>query len=91
MLKIAFLVTEDWYFVSHRLQLGIAARKAGYKVVVIMRCRDHAEAIRSAGLRVLPLEMDRRGLSPLGLMREILLIYPSVQISCIMWHCGPCL
>jgi glycosyltransferase involved in cell wall biosynthesis len=72
MLKIAFLVTEDWYFVSHRLQLGIAARKAGYEVVVITRCRDHAEAIRSAGLRVLPLEMDRRGLSPLGLTREIL-------------------
>jgi glycosyltransferase involved in cell wall biosynthesis len=72
MLKIAFLVTEDWYFVSHRLQLGIAARKAGYEVVVITRCRDYAEAIRSAGLRVLPLEMDRRGLSPLGLTREIL-------------------
>ena len=71
-LKIIFLVTEDWYFVSHRLQLGIAARKAGYEVVVITRCRDHAEAIRSAGLRILPLEMDRRGLSPLGLIREIL-------------------
>ena len=71
-LKIIFLVTEDWYFVSHRLQLGIAAKKAGYEVVVVTRCRDHVETIRSAGLRILPLEMDRRGLSPLGLIREIL-------------------
>jgi glycosyltransferase involved in cell wall biosynthesis len=72
MLKIAFLVTEDWYFVSHRLALGIAAKNEGHEVFVITRCRDHLETIRSAGLRVLPLEMDRRGLSPLGLIREIL-------------------
>jgi glycosyltransferase involved in cell wall biosynthesis len=72
MHKIAFLVTEDWYFVSHRLALGLAAKKNGYDIVVITRCRDHAEIIQSAGLRVLPLEMDRRGLSPLILIREIL-------------------
>ncbi len=72
MLKIAFLVTEDWYFVSHRLELGIATKKAGHEVLVITRCRDHAKAIRSTGLRVLPLDMDRSGLSPLGLIREIL-------------------
>lgn len=73
MAKIAFLVTEDWYFVSHRLVLGIAAhQKAGHEVVVITRCRDHEETIRAAGLRVLPLEMDRRGLNPLVLMCEIL-------------------
>ena len=75
MRKIAFLVTEDWYFVSHRLTLGVAAKKAGYEVVVITRCRDHAETIRSAGFRVLPLEMDRRGLNPLGLVHEILQVF----------------
>ena len=32
--KIVYLVSEDWYFCSHRLPLGIAAREAGAEVVV---------------------------------------------------------
>lgn len=72
MPKIAFLVTEDWYFVSHRLPLGIAAKSAGYDVVVITRARMHTALIKSHGLRVLPLEMNRRGLNPFVLIREIL-------------------
>ena len=72
MPKIAFLVTEDWYFVSHRLPLGIAARSAGYDVVVITRARMHTALIESHGLRVLPFEMNRRGLNPFVLIREIL-------------------
>ena len=72
MSKIAFLVTEDWYFVSHRMRLGIEARKAGYEVVVITRCREHIKQIESTGLRVLSLAINRRSLNPLVLMREIL-------------------
>lgn len=69
--SVFYLVTEDWFFVSHRLSLGKAAREAGYAVTVLTRCREHAEIIRSSGLRVISLEMDRRGLHPLGLAREI--------------------
>lgn len=31
---LLFVVTEDWYFCSHRLQLAVAAQKAGYDVAV---------------------------------------------------------
>ena len=34
---LMFLVTEDWYFVSHRLALAVAARDAGYTVSVVTR------------------------------------------------------
>jgi glycosyltransferase involved in cell wall biosynthesis len=63
--KLLFLVTEDWYFVSHRLSLAVAARAAGFEVVVATRVREKAAAITAAGIRVIPFEMDRKGTNPL--------------------------
>lgn len=63
--KLLFLVTEDWYFVSHRLPLAVAAHEAGYEVSVLTRVRDHGERIQTAGLRLIPFENERSGLNPL--------------------------
>ncbi len=71
-MRLLFVVTEDWYFVSHRLQLALSAKAAGYEVTVITRCSKQCEAIRAQGIEVIPFEMARRGLNPLGLMREVL-------------------
>lgn len=68
--KLLFVVTEDWYFVSHRLPLAVAAKREGFDVVVATRCGRHCQAIRDAGVRVIPFEMNRRGLNPLALMHE---------------------
>ncbi len=64
--KLLYLVTEDWYFASHRLALAIAAREAGYDVGVATRVRRHGSLIRAAGLRLIPFENSRTGLNPLG-------------------------
>lgn len=37
-LRLLFLVTEDWSFVSHRLPLAVAAKQAGFEVTVLTRC-----------------------------------------------------
>ena len=50
--RILYLVTEDWYFVSHHLGLAQAVRDAGADVVVITRIRDHAEIIKNQGFRL---------------------------------------
>lgn len=70
MPKLVFVVTEDWYFVSHRLPLAVAARKAGFEVTVVTRCSGAHRAIEAAGVLVMPFAMNRRGLNPLGLLRE---------------------
>ena len=59
--KLIFLVTEDWYFCSHRLPVARAARDAGFEVVVATRARDHAALIRGEGFRLAPLPWRRRG------------------------------
>lgn len=76
--KLLFLVAEDWYFCSHRLPLAVAAREAGYEVVVVTRVSRHADVISAAGLTVIPLQRMRR--SGLHLMQELTSIYEVLDI-----------
>lgn len=62
--KLLYFVSEDWYFCSHRLPLAVAAKDAGYDVVVVTRVAVHGEHICGAGLRLVPFEMSRRALNP---------------------------
>ena len=62
--KLVYLVSEDWYFVSHRLPLALAARDHGYAVTVIARVAKHADVIRDHGLTLVPLAIDRSGTNP---------------------------
>ena len=69
--RLLFLVTEDWYFCSHRLTLAIAARNAGYNVAVATRVQRHGDAIRDAGIELIPLDWSRRGRNVLKEARAI--------------------
>jgi glycosyltransferase involved in cell wall biosynthesis len=62
--KLLFYVTEDWYFVSHRIALAMAAKAAGYEVCVATRVRAHGDRIRGAGLRLIPFENSRSNFNP---------------------------
>ena len=61
---IVFLVTEDWYFVSHRLSIAKAALAAGFRVTVVTRVSDCERVIREAGVDVCHLPGQRGGLNP---------------------------
>jgi glycosyltransferase involved in cell wall biosynthesis len=50
--KLLFVVTEDWYFCSHRLPLAVAAINAGFDVAIATRISDHADVIRKAGIEI---------------------------------------
>ncbi len=77
--KLLFLVSEDWYFYSHRLQLAVAAREKGYEVVVVTRVNQHAAAIRGSQLTLIPLQIMRRSsicpLRELASLLELWCIY----------------
>jgi glycosyltransferase involved in cell wall biosynthesis len=69
--KLLFLVTEDWYFCSHRLAVARAARVAGFDIVVATRVGSHGEAIEGEGFRLCPLGWRRRGGGPWGALRAL--------------------
>ncbi|MQX36365.1 glycosyltransferase family 4 protein [Roseospira navarrensis] len=75
--KLLFLVTEDWYFWSHRLPMARAARDAGFDVAVAARMTDHRAAIEAEGFRVHPLSWRRRSRAPAELkaIAEIAALY----------------
>ena len=64
--RLAFIVTEDWFFASHFLPMALAAREMGLGVDVVCRVRDHAGVIEATGATVIPLEAERRSLNPMA-------------------------
>lgn len=56
---LLFVVTEDWYFVSHRLPLARAALAAGFDVAIATNVTAHLEPIRQAGITVYPWKIKR--------------------------------
>lgn len=73
--RLLFFVTEDWYFCSHRLPLAVAAREAGFEVLLATRIHQHEALISAAGIRIIPLDLDRGSRNPLGDWRTLLTVY----------------
>lgn len=69
--KICFVVTEDWFFVSHFLPIARAALADGFAVSLVCNVGEHQSAIAAAGIRVLPLGSERRSLNPLRLLGQV--------------------
>jgi len=69
--RLLFVVTEDWYFLSHRLPMARAARAAGFEIHVATRVVDGAAAIRAEGFMLHPTPFVRGRISPLGTIATI--------------------
>jgi len=66
---LLYVVTEDWYFWSHRIELACAARQAGYRVLVATRCGAHRARIEARGLECIDLSFERSLRHPLRDLR----------------------
>ena len=77
--KILFVVTEDWYFCSHRLSLAVAIKKEGHEVIVATRIANHKEQIEQKGIRTINLQHMKRSslniFSELATFLELLLLF----------------
>ena len=69
--RLLYLVTEDWYFCSHRLPVARAARDAGAEVVVATRVAGHGQEIEAEGFRLIPLAWRRGSHAPLAELAAI--------------------
>lgn len=69
--SLLYVVTEDWFFVSHFLPMARAAQANGFRVAIATRVRDHGDRLAQEGFRVIPIEAERGSLSPIALLRAI--------------------
>jgi glycosyltransferase involved in cell wall biosynthesis len=80
--RLLFLITEDWYFVSHRLELAKAALAEGYDVHIATRIGRYGPAIRDCGLVLHDVRLGRRVGNPaaelITLVRLLRLVKPDI-------------
>ena len=69
--RLLYVVSEDWYFLSHRLPMARAARDAGFEVHVATNVQDGAPAIEAEHFILHPIPFARGRLSPLASLRTI--------------------
>ncbi len=81
--RLLYVITEDWYFWSHRLSLAVAARDAGYAVSIATRVQQHGDRIRQEGFELLPISLSRRSRNP---VREAKSLFELVRLY---WRCRP--
>jgi glycosyltransferase involved in cell wall biosynthesis len=69
--RLLYVVAEDWAFLSHRLPMARAARKAGFDVHVATRVNEGAAAIAAEGFILHPIPFARGSLSPFAALATI--------------------
>jgi glycosyltransferase involved in cell wall biosynthesis len=70
--RLLYLITEDWYFWSHRVDLARQSADAGFDIVIATRVTDHAERIRRETFRLCPIALSRRSRNPIVELRAIM-------------------
>lgn len=59
--KLFIVVNQDFFFLSHRLPIGIAAKEAGYDVTIVSEDTGVSHKIREMGLRTINLPINKAG------------------------------
>ncbi len=69
--RLLYVVTEDWFFVTHFLPMARAARNAGFDVVVVTRVANNATEIESEGFRLVDLSTHRSSFGLFALVSTV--------------------
>ena len=78
MKKLFIIVNVDWFFLSHRLPVALAAQKAGWDVTIVTADTGKLKDIEAIGLKTINLPMSRSGMNlkeELGTMRFLYNLY----------------
>lgn len=78
MKKLFIIVNVDWFFLSHRLPVALAAQKAGWDVTIVTADTGKLKDIEAKGLKVINLPMSRSGkniLEELGTLNFLRKLY----------------
>ena len=69
--KLFMVVNVDWFFLSHRKEIALAAQKAGWEVTIVTADTGRLKEIEALGLRTVDLPMSRSGMNILQELRTL--------------------
>lgn len=62
-MKLFIIVNVDWFFLSHRKDVALAAQKAGWDVTIVTADTGKLKDIEAIGLKTINLPMSRSGMN----------------------------
>lgn len=65
MKKLFIVVNHDWFFLSHRQEIGVAAINAGWDVTIVTCNTGKFDDIKALGLKTINLPINATGMNPL--------------------------
>ena len=75
--RLLFVVNDTAFFLSHRLPVAVAARKAGFAVDLAALNSGGLDTVAAHGITYHPLAVDRTGVNPL---RDVRLLYQLIRL-----------
>lgn len=63
-MKLFIVVNHDWFFLSHRKEVAVAAINAGWDVTIVTCNTGRFEDIRALGLKTIDLPINATGMNP---------------------------
>lgn len=73
--ELLFVVNVDWFFISHRLPIALAAQRQGYKVHIATGITSNTINLEDYGFTVHPLRLERGATNLFLVLRTFLEIY----------------
>ncbi|MAY90392.1 MAG: hypothetical protein CMN00_04315 [Rickettsiales bacterium] len=70
--RLLYFVSEDHYFLTHKLPHALLALKNGYEVMILCKISKYKEKILSYGFKIKNIDLDRRSLNPIKELKSII-------------------
>ena len=64
--KLLYFVSEDKYFLSHKIKHAIYAKKNGFDVLVVCNLTKYEQKIKQKGINILGINSLRKSINPLS-------------------------
>ena len=68
-MKLYIVVNHDWFFLSHRQAIAVAAKEAGWDVTIVTCNTGRFDDIKALGLKAIDLPIDATGMNPVEEMK----------------------
>lgn len=69
--KLLYFVSEDKYFISHKIKHVLYAKKQGFDVLVVCKISKFYDNIKSKGIKVVGIDLNRKNLNPFSQINVI--------------------
>ena len=76
--RLLYFVSEDKYFLTHKLPHALIALRNGFRVLVVCKCTTEKKKIFSYGFEVQDLNLDRKNINPFKELGNLFKFYKAI-------------